>query len=185
MAESGRGAIALYNGYVVAEILRRRLPPSSRVLDFGEGRGLVEAHLASHGMTVERWREEDPRPEAPEGAYAAAFAEASDWLRVRTRASRLPRRLRPGALLLVRLRRRPGQSAARVFADLGPAFSWTHVGALGLLVPGEERSEWAARYPQLFGALCAAEGALRSLPGLCRGGLESLLLGTRRTEGPG
>jgi hypothetical protein len=178
MVEPGRAAIALYNGYVAAETLRRRLPPASRVLDFGDREGLLASHLAAQGMTVERWT--GGMPGAENGRFQGAFAEVSDWAAVRSRTSGLADRLRPGALVLVRLRRRPGQSAGQVFRELGPAFSWRHAAALGLLLPGEDGGEWASRHPQTFAVLCAAEGMVRRLPVFRRGGKESLLLGRKR-----
>jgi hypothetical protein len=178
MAEPGRGAVALYNGHVAAETLRSRLPPASRVLDFGEGGGLVATHLASRGMTVERCAEVGPA--VANGRFDGAFAEVSNWDAVRPLALGLGDRLQPGAPVLVRLPRRPGQSAGQVFRDLGPAFSWRRLCALGLLVPGEERADWAERHPQTFAALCAAERIVRRLPVFRIGGRESLLLATKR-----
>ena len=180
MAEPGRGAVALYNGHVAAETLRRRLPVASRVLDFGERDGLLATHLASEGMTIERCVGATPAVE--NGRFDGAFAEVSDWATVRSRAQGLADQLQPGAPVLVRLRRRPGQSAGQVVRDLGPAFSWKRLGALGLLVPGEERADWAEEHPQTFAALCATEWIVRRLPVFRLAGRESLLLGTKRRE---
>lgn len=69
---------------------------------------------------------------------------------------------------------------ARVIADLGPGFFWQSSSSLGHFVP--EETAWAERYPQVFGFLCALEGALRSWPLFRDTGREALLLGTRRKD---
>jgi hypothetical protein len=103
-----------------------------------------------------------------------------DWARVGKRASALASALVPGAPLLVRLRRAPGQHVARVTHDLGPAFSWEGRVGLGLVVPAEARSAWAERHPQAFGFLCAMEGVFGSWPAFREAGREVLLLGRLR-----
>jgi hypothetical protein len=172
MAEDG--AIALYFAHVVAERIRRRLHRGQRVLDFGDRAGRVAAHLEAAGVVVSRGQTSAPGP------FDGAFAEVREWPRARARATGLASRLAPGAPVLVRIERRPGQPVARVRRELGPGFSWEPAGGLGLLVPREEHAEWAERHPYVFAALCASEGVLRAWPPFRLGGREALLLGTRR-----
>jgi hypothetical protein len=170
MAEA-EGAIALYFAHVAAETLRPCLARGQRVLDFGDRAGNFAPHLRAAGVAVER---------EPTGMYDGAFAEVRDWDGARERARSLADRLRPGAPVLIRLERRPGQTVERVRQELGPAFSWERSSALGLLVPGEALSGWAESHPHAFAVLCALEGVLRSWPPFSRGGREALLLGRRR-----
>jgi hypothetical protein len=173
MAEEG--AIALYLAHVTAEKIRPRLRRGQRVLDFGDRVGGVTAHLEAAGVVVARGRE------ASADRYDGAFAEVGEWDRARAQASGLAGRLAPGAPVLLRLARRPAQPVGRVLRDLGPSFSWSAAGVLGLLVPREDRSEWAEDHPHAFAALCAAEGAVRLWPCFRLAGREALLLGARRT----
>jgi hypothetical protein len=122
----------------------------------------------------------DGGPEDEAGALDGAFAEVDDWGLARPRATGLAERLAPGAPVLVRLRRAPGQPVRRVLADLGPAFLLRPAASLGLVVPAETSAGWAERYPQAFGVLCALEGATRSWPLLRDAGREALLLGAFR-----
>jgi hypothetical protein len=167
-------AIALYFAYVAAEKIRPRLRRGQRVLDFGDRRGLVAAHLEAAGAVVDRGQP------GSEERYGGAYAEVGEWDAVRGSASGLADRLAPGAPLLVRLRRAAAQPVSRVLRDLGPRFSWSKAAALGLLVPGEDHGEWAEKHPQAFALLCAAEGVVRGSPLFRRAGREALLIGTRR-----
>lgn len=180
------GAIALYLAHVAAEVLRPRLPKAARVLDFGDLRGRVGEHLRAAGATIVREEQAGATGREGNGAppFAAAFAEVGQWARTRAHAPELASLLVPGAPLLIRLRRGPEQSVARVKDDLGPDFSWDLRAGLGLLIPTEAQSAWAERYPQAFGFLCALEGALRARPPFRDGGRETLLLGTRRAPAP-
>jgi hypothetical protein len=165
------GVVGLYLAYVAAETLRPRLPRAARILDFGDRRSRVAAHLEASGATVVR---------GDAGAVDGAFAEIDDWKLARPQAAGLAARLAPGAPVMIRLRRAPAQPVRRVLLDLGPAFLLRPAGSLGLFVPADASSGWAERYPQAFGALCALEGATRSWPLLRDLGREALLLGALR-----
>jgi SAM-dependent methyltransferase len=62
---------------------------------------------------------------------------------------------------------------------LGPGLVWSSAFALGVLLPGPEHEAWAARFPQTFAALAAAEGVVRRWP-LLRGLGDHVVLEGRR-----
>lgn len=179
MAEAGAETIAVYLAHVVAETLRPLVPAGSRVLDFGDRRGRVALHLAAAGVEVERFGE-SPAREGRGRPFAGAYAEVDEWPAAHHAACGLAQRLETGAPVLLRLARRAGQSVAGVVRDLGPEFAFRRTLGLGLLVPREAQSDWAARHPGVFAGLCALEGLVRPWPGLARAGREALVLGVRR-----
>ena len=178
MGEPRAGAIALYFAHVVAERLLPLVPREERVLDFGDRPGRVGQNLEAAGIRVVR----SLLAESDEAGlrYGGAYAEVHDWPVARSRARGLAERLPAGTPVLVRLERRPGQSAAAVVRDLGPAFFWKRAVGLGLLVPAEEQSPWAESHPHAFAVLAALEGLVRAWPGFRLRGRDAVLLGVRR-----
>ena len=179
MVEAGTEAIGLYFTHVVAEKIRPLLRPGGRVLDFGDRHGRVALHLEAAGVRVARHHEGAPASDA-ERPFGGAFAEVHDWPAARAGTRGLAESLEPGAPVLVRLLRRPGQTPAAVTRDLGPEFAFGTTASLGLLVPSEAQAGWAEQHPHVFAALCALEGLVRDWPGLRRAGRESMLVGVRR-----
>jgi hypothetical protein len=70
-------------------------------------------------------------------------------------------------------------SARDVVDGLGPAFAWTRVSALGVLVPSPAHAGWAERNPIAFGALASLEAVVRGWP-VFRGLGDHVLIEGRR-----
>lgn len=115
-----------------------------------------------------------------DGAFAGPGA--ADKQDMATLGPALARALRPGAPVLLCLRRaganaiRPGQ----VRTSLGPELGWRDAFALGVVVPAESREQWVRRHPQAFGALAAIEGLVRRWPLVRAAGEYLVIEGVRR-----
>jgi SAM-dependent methyltransferase len=70
-------------------------------------------------------------------------------------------------------------SLAEARRALGPGLVWTDAFAMGVLLPGPDHERWAARFPQTFGVLAAAESLVRRWPGLRALGDHVVLEGRR------
>ncbi|HUG53524.1 MAG TPA: class I SAM-dependent methyltransferase [Vicinamibacteria bacterium] len=82
----------------------------------------------------------------------------------------------PGAVPLGSLAYPTVREAQRA---LGPAFRWTGVSALGVLLPASGPGRWAADHPQAFGVFAALERGVRGWPVLRHLGDHVVLEGRR------
>ena len=178
------GAIALYLEHVQDECLRACFAPGSCVLELGAPRSGTAARLRAAGVQVASAPGPLPRLEAGElaerGYEGAYLMEAGEPLDTSEALAGLGRILRAGAPVVLRITPRRGRGPREVRQALGPDFAWSGARALGLLVPPESRSDWAERYPLIFGLLAALEGVVRRWPVLRSRGRVVLLEGRRR-----
>jgi hypothetical protein len=152
--------VALVFRHVVEGRARRLFPPGGRILVLPRVSGEAAAF---------------------DGAYAGPGALDGADLDAVGRA--LAAALRPGAPVLLCVRRRPGTGRLALRdarARLGRGVAWSAGFGLGVLVPGESGDEWARRHPQVFGILAALEGIVRRWPVLRGLGDYAVLEGSRR-----
>ena len=164
--------------HVLFERRRALFPPGVAVLDVGsdEARGECGAGFA-----------------APDAAARLGPVEIGRRLRSALCAGAPVLLAFPGArplpLLVERVLRGTGEasraSAARLgLGDLrralGTGLEWRRAFALGVLLPGPARADWAAAHPQSFGLMAAVEELVRSWPPLRGWGEVTVLEGVRR-----
>jgi hypothetical protein len=195
--------VAVYLRSVFEELLLRRVPAGSRLLDLGCGMPETPLSLARQGFTVQvlgagAKRAEDLRAEAArrglspdrlvidgEGRIDLAHLKTPvdvvyafpDTLAGETPdgfgrdlASVLSER---GLAMLTF----DNQAARRSPGALTHGLGWRRLCALGVLIPGPERSAWATRNPQSFGLLAAVERIVRSWPVIRARGRYAVWLG--------
>jgi hypothetical protein len=137
--------------------------------------------------------------EDEDGPGQAALWQPRTTIALRERASRLRERLTPGAPVLVALPGsyplpamiaralqgtggwQPGGARLREMRGaLGEGWEWREAFALGALLPGPDRGEWAEAHPGAFGLLAIAEELTRRWPIVRALGETTVLEGVRR-----
>jgi SAM-dependent methyltransferase len=145
------------------------------------------AALAGAGSRVRFEARQPQELRVEDGAFDGACSGfgALDGAALPPVGSALAAVLRAGAPVVLSLTA-PHAAVARYRARrkaqrlLGPDFGWSPGFGLGVLLPGPAHGAWAARHPQVFGALAAMEGLVRRWPVLRDLGGYLVLEGARR-----